>query len=223
MKCSFVSVSTVQARVVTFWVTVKGHCLGTYSLLRKQETPWADSDQALGPWFPSGFPHTTGSNLEIWAGISQKWQGEARKLCFPKAFSSLMANSNQARRSSEQFLKTELGSLNNLNASIIFIHVSEQGLQNNCHFSHLEINNNNSRSCYIGQLSASCLVQMIASPVLEKGNNLLADPHSRHQAGANGKGSQAAKNLHIFLLFPTDGALLSDCTAQFWSQSLQSC
>lgn len=53
---------------------------------------------------------------------------------------------------------------------------------------------------YNGQLSASCLVQMIASPVLERGNNLLADPHSRHRAGANSKDSQAAKNLHIFLL-----------------------
>lgn len=72
-----------------------------------------------------------------------------------------------------------------------------------------------------GHLSASYLVKMTASPFLERGNNLLADPHPRHQAelhnpshGAKGKGSWAAKNQHGFLPFQVEGALLSDCMAQ---------
>ena len=74
---------------------------------------------------------------------------------------------------------------------------------------------------YDSHLSASCLIKTIASPFLERGNNLLTDPHPRHQAElcnpshrANGKGSQTAKNQHIFLLFQAEGALLSDCMAQ---------
>lgn len=89
---------------MTCWVTLKGHCLGTYSLLRKKEMPGADSEQAQGPQFlPGSLPGTDSnlSQLEIWGVISQQWEGEARKSCFPEALVSLVANCNQADRSSK--------------------------------------------------------------------------------------------------------------------------
>lgn len=64
--------------------------------------PGADSEQAQGPQFLSGSLPGTDSNLpqlEIWGVISQQWEGKARKLCFPEALRSLMANCNQAYRS----------------------------------------------------------------------------------------------------------------------------
>lgn len=83
---------------------------------------------------------------------------------------------------------------------------------------------------YNSHLPAPCLVKMITSPFIERENNMLADPHLRHQAelcnpshGAKGKGSQAAKNQPCHFRLKGPYCLTArPRVGQFWSQSLLS-
>lgn len=83
---------------------------------------------------------------------------------------------------------------------------------------------------YDGHLSASCLVKMIAPPLLERGNNLLADHHPRHQAEQCNPSyrAKAPRQLKIntfpccFRLKVPYCLTARPRVAQFWSQSLLS-